>query len=50
MLDPTSSFYAGSLPGTTAQVKIRADGENETQRAWTFLKTSEVKVIDINPR
>ncbi len=47
MLDPTASLYAGGLPGTTAQVKIQTTGKNETQRTWTFFKTSEVKVIDI---
>jgi transglutaminase-like putative cysteine protease len=47
MLDPTSSLYAGGLPGTTAQVKIQPTGENETQKTWTFVNTSKVKVIDI---
>jgi transglutaminase-like putative cysteine protease len=50
MLDPTSSFYAGGLPGKTAQVKVKATGENGINRAWTFLDTSEVKVIDVNPK
>lgn len=49
MLDPTSSLYAGGLPGKTAQTKVQAVGENETYRSWTFLNTSEVKVIDISP-
>ena len=50
MLDPTSSFYAGGLPGKTAQVKVKATGENGINRAWTFLDTREVKVIDVNPK
>ena len=49
MLDPTSSFYAGGLPGTTAPVNIQADGKKEAYRTWTFVNTSEVKVIDISP-
>lgn len=49
VLDPTSSLYAGGLPGKTAQVKVQATGENKTNRAWTFLDTGKVKVIDINP-
>lgn len=49
MLDPTSSLYAGGLPGKTAQVKVQAIGENVTSRAWTLLDTGEVKVIDVNP-
>ena len=48
MLDPTSSFYAGGLPGTTAPVNIQAAGRK--YRAWTFVNTCEVKVIDISPR
>ncbi|MDD3245530.1 MAG: transglutaminase family protein [Methanosarcina sp.] len=48
MLDPTSSLYAGGLPGKTAQAKVQAVGENETYRSWTFLNTSTVKVIDIS--
>jgi len=50
MLDPTSSLYAGGLPGKTAQVKVQAVGENETHRSWTFINTSTVKVIDISTR
>ncbi|TFH04290.1 MAG: transglutaminase family protein, partial [Methanosarcina sp.] len=50
MLDPTSSLYAGGLPGKTAQAKVEAVGENETYRSWTFLNTSEIKVIDISIR
>lgn len=50
MLDPTSSLYAGGLPGKTAQAKVQAVGENETHRSWTFLNTSTVKVIDISVR
>jgi transglutaminase-like putative cysteine protease len=50
MLDPTSSLYAGGLPGKTAQAKVEAAGENETSRSWTFLNTSEIKVIDISIR
>ncbi len=49
MLDPTSSLYAGGLPGKTAQAKVQATGENGTNRAWTFLDTKEVKVIDVSP-
>jgi transglutaminase-like putative cysteine protease len=49
MLDPTSSFYAGGLPGTTAPVNIQAAGGKEIYRTWTFVDTSEVKVIDISP-
>ena len=49
MLDPTSSLYAGGLPGKTAQAKVQAAGENGTYRAWTFLHTKEVKVIDVSP-
>jgi transglutaminase-like putative cysteine protease len=48
MLDPTSSLYAGGLPGKTAQIKIQE--ENETKRSWTFVNTSQVKVIDISSR
>ena len=36
MLDPTSSLYAGGLPGQTAQAKIKITGENKTYRSWTF--------------
>ena len=50
MLDPTSSLYAGGLPGKTAQVKVQVVGENETYRSWTFLNTSTVKVIDISTK
>jgi len=50
MLDPTSSLYAGGLPGKTAQAKVQAVGENETYRSWTFLNTNTVKVIDISVR
>ncbi|MBP1908877.1 transglutaminase-like domain-containing protein [Methanolobus bombayensis] len=39
MLDPTSSIYAGGLPGGTAP----------TDTGWTFLNTSTVTVIDIAP-
>jgi transglutaminase-like putative cysteine protease len=49
LLDPTSSLYAGGLPGQTAQTKIKAAREKETFRRWTFENTSEVEVIDINP-
>lgn len=48
MLDPTSSLYAGGLPGQTAQAK-QVSGENETYRSWTFANTSKIEVIDINP-
>ncbi|MDD2438620.1 MAG: transglutaminase family protein [Methanosarcinaceae archaeon] len=46
MLDPTSSLYAGGLPGTTAQVQISEP--NGDSKGWTFLNTSKVKVIDIS--
>jgi len=49
ILDPTSSLYAGGLPGQTAQTKIQTVEENETHRSWTFSNTSKVEVIDINP-
>jgi transglutaminase-like putative cysteine protease len=53
MLDPTSSFYAGGLPGTTAPTASPTENpieENkETYGSWTFINTSEVAVIDINP-
>ena len=49
MLDPTSGFYAGGLPGKTAPTKIQSAGDKETYRGWTFVNTSEVKVIDISP-
>ena len=50
MLDPTSSLYAGGLPGKTAPAKVKTAEGNETYRSWTFLDTNEVKAIDINPR
>lgn len=50
MLDPTSSLYAGGLPGKTAQARVKATEGNETYRSWTFVNTNEVKAIDINPR
>lgn len=50
MLDPTSSLYAGGLPGKTAQTKIKAAKGNDTYRSWTFLYTREVKTIDIDPK
>ncbi|WP_340818886.1 transglutaminase family protein [Methanolobus sp. WCC4] len=40
MLDPTSSIYAGGLPGGTAP----------TDEGWTFLDTTTVTVIDIAPK
>ena len=40
MMDPTSSIYAGGLPGGTAP----------TESGWTFLNTSTVTVIDIAPQ
>jgi transglutaminase-like putative cysteine protease len=49
MLDPTSSLYAGGLPGNTAQVKVKAANGNKTYRSWTFLNTKDVKIIDIDP-
>jgi transglutaminase-like putative cysteine protease len=50
MLDPTSSLYAGGLPGKAAQAKIKAATGDKTYRSWTFVNTSEVRIIDINPR
>ncbi len=49
MLDPSSSLYAGGLPGTTAPAKL-ATGENPDTPvdSWTFLNTSGVQVIDIS--
>jgi transglutaminase-like putative cysteine protease len=49
ILDPTSSLYAGGLPGKTGQAKIKAVGVNETYRSWTFINTNEVRAIDISP-
>ncbi|MDG6243572.1 MAG: transglutaminase family protein [Methanolobus sp.] len=40
MMDPTSSIYAGGLPGGTAP----------TDDTWTFLDTNTVIVIDIAPQ
>lgn len=48
MLDPTSSLYAGGLPGKTAQTNER--GIEGNKRSWTFVNTSQVKVIDISTR
>ncbi len=39
ILDPTSSIYAGGLPGGTAP----------TEQRWTFLNTTTVTVVDIFP-
>lgn len=50
MLDPTSSLYAGGLPGRTAPAKVQVLEGNETEKTWTFVNTSEVKVIDISTR
>jgi len=50
MLDPTSSLYAGGLPGKTAQVRSKENEGDEAYRSWTFVNTSVVKVIDIDPR
>lgn len=50
MLDPTSSLYAGGLPGFTAQTKTQDSGKTEVYRSWTFLNTRKVDVIDINPK
>ena len=49
MLDPTSSLYAGGLPGKTAQTKVHAANGNETYRSWTFVNTKEIRAIDISP-
>jgi len=49
ILDPTSSLYAGGLPGKTAQTKVKAAEGDETYRSWTFVNTKEVRTIDINP-
>ncbi len=48
MLDPTSSLYAGGLPGKTGQTNER--GLEGNKRSWTFVNTSQVKVIDISTR
>lgn len=40
MMDPTSSMYAGGLPGGTAP----------TREGWTFLNTTTVNIIDIAPQ
>lgn len=50
MLDPTSSLYAGGLPGKTAQARIKTAEGKETYRSWTFINANEVRAIDINPR
>jgi len=50
LLDPTSSLYAGGLPGLTAQTKIQVAEKKETFRGWTFQDTKKVNVVDINPR
>jgi hypothetical protein len=39
ILDPTSSMYAGGLPGGTAP----------TSNGWTYMNTSTVDIIDIVP-
>lgn len=49
ILDPTSSFYAGGLPGTAVQAKVQVAGREETYNTWAFVNTSEVEVIDISP-
>ncbi len=40
LMDPTSSMYAGGLPGGTAP----------TSSGWTFINTTTVTVIDIAPQ
>ncbi len=40
MLDPTSSLYAGDLPGNTAL----------TPQGWTYLNTTKITAIDIIPK
>lgn len=40
MLDPTSSLYAGDLPGGTAP----------TSQGWTYLNTTKIIAIDIIPK
>jgi transglutaminase-like putative cysteine protease len=49
MLDPTTSLYAGGLPGKTAQARVQETDENKMQRSWTFINTKEVRAIDIDP-
>ncbi|HWR24799.1 MAG TPA: transglutaminase family protein [Methanosarcina sp.] len=49
MLDPTTSLYAGGLPGKTAQAKTQDLGKNKIERSWTFINTNEVRAIDIDP-
>jgi transglutaminase-like putative cysteine protease len=49
MLDPTTSLYAGGLPGKTAQTRVQESYKNKVQRSWAFIDTTEVKAIDINP-
>lgn len=39
LLDPTSSLYAGGLPGGTAPI----------ENSWTYINTSKVIVTDISP-
>ncbi|MCL7411236.1 MAG: transglutaminase family protein [Methanosarcinaceae archaeon] len=40
MLDPTSSLYAGDLPGDTAP----------TSQGWTYINTTKITAIDIIPK
>lgn len=40
LLDPTSSMYAGGLPGETAP----------TTEGWTFLNASTITIVDIAPQ
>jgi transglutaminase-like putative cysteine protease len=49
MLDPSSSLYAGGLPGTTAPAKLAtAENPDTLVDSWTFMNTSGVQVIDIS--
>jgi hypothetical protein len=49
MLDPSSSLYAGGLPGTTAPAKlVTGENPNTPVDSWTFVNTSGVQVIDIS--
>lgn len=49
MLDPSSSLYAGGLPGTTAPAKIvTEENPDAPMDSWTFVNTSSVQVIDIS--
>lgn len=49
MLDPSSSLYAGGLPGTTAPAKVvTVENPDAPLDSWTFVNTSRVQVVDIS--